>query len=657
MGSDSVTGGFVVATAGHIDHGKSALVRALTGTHTDRLPEEQRRGMTIDLGFAALQLPSGRTVSIVDVPGHERFVARMVAGAAGVDAALLVVAGDEGVMQQTREHLTVLELLGVELLIVVLTKSDLVDPHLLSLVETEILDLVGKTSLQCHDVIPVSAVTGRGLDSLVQALENCAAVSMARQDGLPLLPVDRVFSMTGFGTVVTGTLIAGQLRVGQDAEIAPAGKTARIRSLQVRGERQSNVRAGARVGLNLAGIDIEDVRRGDVVGMPGLVPRVLRFDGLASVIPGSPVSLGPNQEVVLHAGTVAERARVFPLEGRPIAAGESGWMQVRLSQPIVAWRTQRFILRLPSPPVTIGGGVIADVAPVRAAKAASLQRLQELLSPDADVIVNAVVCGRRTDEQGLARRSGLTKETVTEALQRLEVSQTVVPLGDLWVGAADYDRLAKTVCFHVRKYHDQHPLRSLMPREELRRIIRLDRAEFDGLMDRLCRDGVLPHPDEVEGSLGRQTSKTAAGTTDGFATHEHLQRLTTGSLLDESKQRKVDEFLECLEEARFAPPALAGMMDRFGLDKEILRQLTETGRVVRITDTVYLGAEAYLDLIYQVRDLMQTEGRATVARIRDVLGSSRKYVLAYMEYLDGQHITRRVGDDRVAGKGLDAYRL
>src|SRR5205823_1324692 len=360
---------FVVGTAGHIDHGKSTLITALTGIDPDRLAEEKRRGMTIDLGFAHMWLRSGREIGIVDVPGHARFMRNMLAGAHGLDAVLLVVAADEGVMPQTREHLEIVDLLEVRRGLIALTKIDLVDDDWLALVIQEVRTALRGTSLEDAGVVPVSALTGAGLPELAAALDGLLEEAEPRRDsGRPRLPIDRVFTMSGFGTVVTGTLVDGTLHVGDELEVMPSGRRVRVRGLQRHNEKAESVGPGNRVAANLSGAEKHELARGDVLAPPGALRPARRVDARVRVLASAPRPVRHGASVLLHTGTAEVSCRVIVLEGDEIAPGAEGWAQLYLERPIAASAQDRFVLRLPSPATTLAGGVFVDVAPRKHAR-------------------------------------------------------------------------------------------------------------------------------------------------------------------------------------------------------------------------------------------------------------------------------------------------
>ncbi|HHY96029.1 MAG TPA: selenocysteine-specific translation elongation factor, partial [Firmicutes bacterium] len=432
----------IVGTAGHVDHGKTALIRALTGVNTDRLPEEQARGISIELGFAPLRLPSGRRVGVVDVPGHERFVHHMVAGAAGMDVVILVVAADEGVMPQTREHLDVLSLLGLQRGLVAITKVDLVDPEWLSLVEEEVRASLRGTFLEAAPLVPVSSETGQGLDELVRVLDHILAEVPGRDASGPArLPVDRVFSVTGFGTVVTGTLVSGTLAVGDSVEILPigpgAGRQVRIRQLQVHGEKVERAAAGQRVAVNLVGVERQQIERGQVLCQPRAFSATRRLAGRLHLLPSAPVFVSGTR-VHLHLGTAEVGARVALLDREELSPGQDSLVRIGLEAEVVAARGDRFVIRSWSPPHTVGGGVvIAPHSQHRRYLAAHLKSLQRLERGGPQAEIMDLLDGREplwTVAQ-LSARAGLEVDRGKEILGRLQEEGRVVELGGEWWGS------------------------------------------------------------------------------------------------------------------------------------------------------------------------------------------------------------------------------
>jgi selenocysteine-specific elongation factor len=605
-----------VGTAGHIDHGKSTLITALTGIDPDRLAEEKRRGMTIDLGFAHMVLPSGREIGIVDVPGHARFMRNMLAGAHGLDAVLLVVAADEGVMPQTREHLEIVDLLEVRRGIVVLSKADLVDEPWLELVTAEVRETIAVTALAGADVIPVSATSGLGLPRLVSALDALLDGAAPRPDlGRPRLPVDRVFTMSGFGTVVTGTLADGTLNVGDELEVVPHGRLARIRGLQRHNQSVQSASPGTRVAVNLTGVDKSDIARGDVLSPLETLQSTRRVDAQVRVLESAPRALRHGSEVLLHTGTVEVGARVIVLSADAVEPGSEAWVQLYLERSIAAAAGDRFVLRIPSPAVTVAGGRFVDVAPRKhprhdSAVSESLERRaagaglqEELHKYSRGVSVAALMkatMSSQSDIDGLDARR----------------------LGD-WVMANEaWSSVAERATIEVAAYHVAHPLRAGMAREELRNRLRLHQSSFPAALAALVADGRL---EDRQGAIATPGHRVAIDASDGPAR----------------------QLLELLGRDPFAPPSLPEAMQLTGAGPEVVRALAQRGSIVRLSDDIAFTQEGYANAVGIVKELIATTGSVTVAQLRDRMGASRRPVLALLEHLDGAKVTRRVGDQRI----------
>lgn len=607
---------FVVGTAGHIDHGKSTLVTALTGIDPDRLAEEKRRGMTIDLGFAHMLLPSGREIGMVDVPGHARFMRNMLAGTHGLDAVLLVVAADEGVMPQTREHLEIVDLLDVRRGIVVLSKADLVDEAWLELVTAEVRETLEATALAGAAVLPVSAVTGQGLGELIAALDGLLDGAEPRVDlGRPRLPIDRVFTMSGFGTVVTGTLVDGTLSVGDELEVVPQGRLVRVRGLQRHNRSVEAASPGSRVAANITGVEKSELGRGDVLSPPQTLRSTRRIDAHVRVLASAPRSLRHGAELLLHTGTTEVGCRVIVLAGDTIEPGQGTYVQLYLERAIAARNHDGFILRVPSPPMTLAGGRFVDVAPRKhsrqdAAVGESLGRraagevLQEELSKyPRGVTVSALLkatTAQQTDVEGLrARRIGE------------------------WLFADEaWNAIAERAMSEVKAYHAAHPLRSGMAREELRSRLRLPPNSFPAVLASLVKEGRLH---EKDGAIAAPEHRVAIAASDGPAAR----------------------LLEVLGEHPFAPPSLPDAMERTGAGPEVVRALAQRGDLVRVSEDIAFTQDAYVKVVAVVKELIATTGSVTVAQLRDRIGASRRPVLAVLEHLDAEKLTRRVGDQRV----------
>ncbi len=607
---------FVVGTAGHIDHGKSTLVTALTGIDPDRLAEEKRRGMTIDLGFAHMRLPSGREIGIVDVPGHARFMRNMLAGAHGLDAVLVVIASDEGVMPQTREHLEILDLLEVRRGIAVLTKVDLVDPEWLGMVRAEVAKTLEGTSLAGAAVLDVSASTGHGLSELVTALDALLEHSEQRQDsGRPRLPVDRVFTMSGFGTVVTGTLVDGSVRVGDELRVFPSGRLVRVRGLQRHNEKVETVGPGSRVAANLSGVEKSELARGDVLAPQGAIEPTRRVDATVRVLGSAPQPLRHGAQVLLHTGTAEVGYRLIMLEGDEIAPGSEGWVQLYLERPIAAAARDRFVLRVPSPAMTVAGGSLVDIAPRKHPRHDSAVRESLVRRAAGDVLQEELRKYPRGVTIGRLLKATVAPEADVSKLHARRVGE--------WLFSDDaWQSIATRAARELEAFHGAYPLRPGMAREELRSRLGVAAASFPAVVRGLVEDGRVV---ERNGSLAAPAHSVTLDPTTGPAA----------------------ELVTLLARESFTPPSLGEAMQQTGATEETVRALVQSGEIVRLSSDVALTKNAYASALELVKELIQANGSVTVAQLRDRMGASRRPVLALLEYLDAQRVTRRIGDSRV----------
>lgn len=626
---------FVVGTAGHVDHGKSTLVKALTGIDPDRLAEEKARAMTIDLGFAWLTLPSGREVSVVDVPGHERFIKNMLAGVGGIDAALLIVAADEGPMPQTLEHLAILDLLQVRAGLVVLTKADAVDDDWLGLVAEEVRERIAGTVLSDAPIVPVSALTGAGLDDLRQQLDRLLADLPGGEVGGPArLPVDRVFTVSGFGTVVTGTLTGSELRVGQELRVYPRGLTTRVRGLQTHQAKRELAVPGSRTAVNLTTLAVDDLRRGDVLAAPGVLTPSLRIDVRLRLLPSAPLILEQNAEVDFFTGAAEVPAHLTLLDRERLEPGDEAWVQVRLREPLAALKGDRFIIRRPSPSETIGGGEIVDAAPLRHRRFRPdvLESLETLAAGDPTEIVLQAVSESPREMRSLrgGGLAGLSDQLIDEAIQHLIDSNQIRILGqandraprvsDYLVATSTWDQIRAQVIDELRAYHKAQPLRRGMPIEALKSRLRLASPRL--------ADDVL-----------------AAAAVDGaIATDGQTARLVDFEIsLDPARRALADRYLAAIRATPYAPPAPAEL----NLDADTLGALVDRGEVVKVADGVVFAPEALAAIEQDVLRLIDERGSLTLVMFRDHFQTSRKYAQAVLEYFDQRRVTRRVGDERV----------
>ena len=629
----------VVGTAGHIDHGKTSLVKALTGIDTDRLPEEKARGITIDLGFAFLEEPDGLTVEIVDVPGHERFVKNMLAGVGGIDLAMLVIAADEGVMPQTREHLAICSLLHIKTGLIALTKIDLVEPDWLELVKDDVRGAVRETFLEAAPILPVSAKTGEGLAELRAAVRGLAAgVPPRGTDQLPRLPIDRVFTVKGFGTVVTGTLAAGALAVDERVEAYPRGLQAKIRGLQTHGRPVTAARAGQRTAINLQGLERAAIDRGDVVGLPGTLVSSLLVDGTLELLKDAPRAVKSRTRLRFHVGTSEIMARALLLDRGELEPGASGLVRFRLESPLIALPGDRFVVRSYSPIVTIGGGTLLDIDPPRfKRKTPALVAHLELLqtgSPEAileEHVRHVGTAGIRL--AALAGRVPFGPERLRGLLNTLQKERRVLAVDRDWFIHPDSAaRLRALAVQALETFHRANPLKPGMSREELRgRAGAVDERVFAFLLTAL----------DAEGAVKTDRDKVR------LASHEVR--------LSPDQQRVLDRLEEDFLRADAAPPSAGEALGRAGLggdeEHELFQVLVQAGKLVRVKDSLYFHARALETIQTRVVALLQDRKEIGPGDIKDLLGISRKYAIPLLEFFDQRRVTTRVGERRILRAG------
>jgi selenocysteine-specific elongation factor len=618
------TGIRVVGTAGHVDHGKSTLLTALTGMDPDRLREERERGMTIDLGFAWVTLPGGGDIGFVDVPGHQDFIRNMLAGIGSIDAVLLVIAADEGVMPQTREHLAILGLLGIDRGVIALTKRDLVDDEWAALAVADVRAALRGTALADAPLVEVSSTARRGLDDLLVALERVLGEAPARRDvGRPRLPVDRSFTMSGFGTVVTGTLLDGSLAVGDEIAVLPGELRARIRGLQTHRRSLDVARPGSRVAANISGIDKEAVSRGMVLAWPGSIETTNLLAVHLALLPGASAPLDHDEELKVHVGTAETMARVALLEGPQVAPGQTAWAQLRLATPVAVAVGDRLVVRRPSPSETIGGGAVADLAAARLRRRAeTVAALERRTAPSTASRLLASLDVPRTAAEAAAR-SGLTPDERDAAAAEVIADGRAVSLADALISRDAFEALATHVERLCAQAHRKAPLRAGASREEARSALGLPAKRFGALVGRLVAEGRL---------VERGTA---------LALPSHRPRLS------EDQERRWLGARAALAKEPLQPPSPAQLETEHGLDRELVAALAERGDVVRIgTEAVFLP-EAVTRFARVVVDELAASGSITVARARDLSGSSRKHVLPLLQFLDDRGLTRRHGDDRI----------
>jgi selenocysteine-specific elongation factor len=616
----------VIGTAGHVDHGKSTLIAALTGINPDRLKEEQERLMTIDLGFAWLTLPGGEEIGIVDVPGHRDFIENMLAGVGGLDAALLVIAADEGVMPQTCEHLAILDLLQTRSGIVVLTRIDLVDdPAWLDLVESDVRKLLHATVFQDAPIIRVSSVTRHGFLELLRTLEQILSNQPTRPDlGRPRLPIDRVFSMTGFGTILTGTLMDGSLFVGDEVEILPSGLRARIRGLQTHKKKTKTSVPGSRLAVNLSGVDMEQVSRGQVVTHPGQYLPTQRLDVQFRLLANVVGPLRHHTEVKLFIGTSETIADLRLLGVEVLNPGETGWLQLELREPVVAMRGDHYILRRPSPAETLGGGIVIDPHPEGRHKRFNETVLKALESmaqgSPADVLLQTCLALGPALVKDAVARSHLQEPAAEAAMQELLGSGQLLLLEDVVISALQWSSLKESVVTALASYHEAYPLRRGMPREELKSRLKLAPRLFNLVIRRLASENVLT-----------EAQKWAA-------LPEHVVQFSP------FEQVKVEKLMQRFATAPYSPPSIKECQAEVG--EAVFSALLESGDLVAVSDEVVFRNSDYEEMVDKVRLTLQQKGQISLAEVRDLFNTSRRYVQAFLEHLDASGVTVRSGDFR-----------
>ena len=612
----------VIGTAGHVDHGKTSLIKALTGIDCDRLKEEKERGMTIELGFASMVLPSGERVGVVDVPGHVRFIRHMLSGASGIDLVLLVIASDEGVMPQTLEHVQICELLGIERGVVALTKRDLVDDDLLELALSDVKDFISGTFLRDAPIIPLSSTTGFGLDALREELDRQVALVHERQvSGIPVLPVDRIFTIKGFGTVVTGTLGRGTFSADQEVEVLPSGKTAKIRNLQVHDEDVHQAMAGMRTAVNLQGVGAEDIARGEWVVPAGVFRPTRLLDAELSLVrkPGR-----GGIKVYIGTAEVLGDMRVRQVDGHDVA-------RIRLKQPVVAAYGDRFILRTVSPSSTIGGGRVLNPHPGRRF---SEGVIRDLLSDDA----SRHIAGLARDAgmhgisgKGLAEAFPDGGSRTDRLLQNLLSSGEIIrfdPVGDIYVHAVYQEKLKELLISNVREFHNANPSSPGISREHLRTSLRagVDPKLFHKVLQELIKKG------ELQESGPNITAS-------GFS-----------ATLGDDRMGLSERIVRILEDGRFEPPKTSELLGLIPLSQkeliEVLGFLNRDGRVAKIKDDLYLSKKYEEALKEKVMEFILKNQSMAPSDMKTIIGASRKYAIPYLEYLDRIHFTMRVGDVR-----------
>ncbi|HEY6571978.1 MAG TPA: selenocysteine-specific translation elongation factor [Candidatus Eisenbacteria bacterium] len=624
----------IVGTAGHIDHGKTALVRRLTGIDTDRLKEERERGISIDLGFAHLALPSGRRVAIVDVPGHERFVKNMLAGATGVDVVLLVVAADEGVMPQTREHLAIVELLDVRRGVVALTKSDLVSPELAGAAREEVAALLAAGPLRDAPIVSVSSVTGEGIPALLAALESAVA-SLPERDagGAVRLPVDRVFSIEGIGTVVTGTLWGGSIHTGDALELLPAGRAVRVRQVEVHDKAVPQAVAGQRSAVALHGVNRQDVSRGEWLVTPGRFLATSVVDVRLRLLGSCARTLEDRTRVRVHLGASETLARVVLVEGASLEPGEVALAQLRLEEPVVAIPGDRLVLRAYSPAVTIAGALVLDAHALKRARLddAARRRLHAFENgtlAERVALLAAEGGGAGVRAADAALRLAVASEAAAEAARGAKDLRLL--RDGRYLTEAAWKGTLERIAGAVARYAETHKLREGIGKGELKSLLArdIDGTVFDEALESLL------------------TGKTLALRADRVSLPD------AGPVLSPEQAKAVAELERKLEAGGYSVPELPELLKGIApalKPQELIRYLVESGRVVKVTAELLYPAERWAELEAKVRQHLSRNPELSMAVFKELFQVSRKYSIPILEHLDRTGLTRRQGDLRVAG--------
>ncbi|MGE5809127.1 MAG: selenocysteine-specific translation elongation factor [Nitrospirota bacterium] len=626
----------ILGTAGHIDHGKSSLVKALTGIDPDRLKEEKERGITLDLGFASLDLPGGNRLGIVDVPGHEGLIKNMLAGVGGIDIVMLVIAADEGIMPQTREHLAICNLLHVKKGIIALTKTDMVDKDWLALVTDEVRDFVKGTFLEKSTIVPVSSKTGENLPALVQELAKLSnEVSPKSPNGILRLPIDRVFTMKGFGTVITGTLLSGTVSIEQEVDILPKGIKTKVRGIQSHNKAVQRAVAGQRTAVNLQGVEKDQLSRGDTIVSAGFFSTTKTLDAKLDLLKQAPRGLKTGSRVRFYNTTQEAIGRLTILGSNELAPGEGAFVQIRLEHPVIVQHGDRYILRFYSPMETLGGGVVLNPHTRRHKQAAmkeSIRALGVLERGPIEEKLPLFISGKGLagmEEAAIIGDMAGDKQEIQSALAALVQKKTILRVDNLYVHASHVAELEKKALDLVKQYHKDNPLKPGLDKEELKGALkmRLSPKVLNAALDGLVRKKQL----EMEGSKLRVPGFKAAG----------------GKVQDEIKNRIV----EAIKKGGSQPPVREEFPALFGISdkdaRDLLKLLADEGRTVRINDSLHLDREILEKIRGDLKNHLAEKKEITMAEFRDLARTSRKFAVPLMEFFDSQKLTQRVGDKRV----------
>lgn len=629
---------FIIGTAGHVDHGKTALIKAITGIDTDRLKEEKERGISIELGFASLTLPNGRAFGIVDVPGHERFIRNMVSGASGIDMVIMVIAADEGVMPQTREHLHICSLLGIKKGLVALTKVDMVAEEWRDLVKDDVHEFLKGTFLEASPVIPVSSITGAGLEELLDAFGRVASEIEGESDaGIFRLPVDRAFTMKGFGTVVTGTLISGDIKLGEEVEILPTGVTAKVRGIQIHNQSATIAEAGQRTAINLQGVEKDTIVRGDVLARPRTLKPSIRLDVCVEYLSNNSRRLKNRNLVRFHVGTNEAIGRIILLDREDVEPGAKASAQVVLESPIVAMARDRFVIRSYSPVTTIGGGMIVDPLPKKHKRNSEKVNHEIDLLHDGTDTERAAIIIERSGIEGigiseLEMRTGVHQNILKDILGTLSSKKQVVVLDvdeSRIISFSIYQNLQGRILLEMRAYHERYPLKEGVSKEELRSTA----GQF--ARPRLFNMAVRELEKRGEIVVERENIRLSG------------HRVDLKGELEDIRSKIAEIYMD----AGLTPPSIKELMEKFAgqrsLAESVINVMLKEGSLVKINEDLYFHKEVLTRLREDYKSLLVRDGKATPASMKELTSLSRKFIIPLMEYFDITKLTIRAGDHRI----------
>ncbi|MFY9704757.1 MAG: selenocysteine-specific translation elongation factor [Desulfobacterales bacterium] len=627
----------ILGTAGHIDHGKTSLIKAITGTDTDRLKEEKERGITIELGFASLDLPNGQHVGIVDVPGHEKFVKNMVAGATGIDIVVMVIAADEGVMPQTREHMEICTLLGIKHGFVALTKIDMVDEEWLELAMEDVRDFTASTFLENTPIVPVSAVKEQGLQEFSRVLEIiCNQIPERSMSSLFRLPVDRVFTMKGFGTVITGSLISGRVQVGDTVMIYPSMITSKVRGIQVHNQGVNMAEAGQRTAINFQGLEKAAINRGEMLALPGTLKPSFMVDLQLQYLASNKKPIKNRTRVRFHTGTSEILGNLVLLDREELPPGEKAAVQLRLDEPVCLVKDDRFVIRSYSPVRTIGGGQVLNPIPPKHKrfKADVVQGLQSIAERSKEELIAYYI--DQTGHTGVAfsdlvLMTNITEKSLEQQLQALLSRKTVLLVdrdSRIYMHTNSFQQLRQDLTGHLEKYHKTNPLKAGMPKEELKTKLppNLSPKLFNLLMNQMLKDGEI---NVVEDTV-------------------HLASHTVALGADQEDIR--DKILKTYRESGLQPPYFKELGKQLTADparaRDVLNLLVKEGRLVKVKEDLFFDADAVTRLKQRLVEFLTVNGEISTPQFKEMTAASRKYVIPLIEFFDAQNFTIRIGDIR-----------